>query len=82
MVEFNLIHNILNNYKHTKNTNDHHSTILHRCMNTYRCRSNIELYTFFRQQKYLNNYNDNTYVKLNKKTCCDSMAKIFGQYYN
>ena len=36
--EINLLHDILNPYKHTKSSNIHYSPILHGCMNTQKGR--------------------------------------------
>ena len=39
---FNLLHDILNTYKRTKNINCHYSPILHGCMNTRNGRSKFK----------------------------------------
>ena len=42
IAEFNLLHNILNPSKCTKNINSHYSPILHGCVNTRRGYSDIK----------------------------------------
>ena len=40
--EFNLLHDILNPYKHTKNINSHYNPIIHGSLNTYKGRSKFK----------------------------------------
>ena len=44
IAECNLLHDIINPTKCNKNFNSHYSTIIHRCMNTRRCREKFKYF--------------------------------------
>ena len=66
--EFNLLHDILNPTKHTKNTNSDSPPILHRYMNKCRGRENIKSPKLIGQWMWFQYCNEKSDNKLKTKT--------------
>ena len=47
IAEWNLLHDILNPYKHTKNINSHYNPIIHGSLNTYKGRENLRAFEYY-----------------------------------